>query len=71
MMYNANGGDKRMKIKVCGPASARQVVMKRAWKEIKETEAKGQFADFRAVVNKYWKPIKEKLAKKECFDEEV
>lgn len=60
-----------MKIRVCGPASAREVVMKRAWKEIKETEAKGQFADFGAVVNKHWKPIKEKLAKKKCFDEEI
>jgi len=45
--------------------------MKRTWKEIKETEAKGQFADFGAVVNKHWKPIREKLAKKECFDEEI
>lgn len=59
------------KVRVCGPSSARSVVMKRVWREVKEIEARGEFADFGKVVDKHWLPMREKLAKKICFDEEV
>lgn len=60
-----------MKITVCGPKSARSVVMRRVWKEVGELEAKGQFADYKEIVNKNWAKLKPKLEKKECFVEEV
>jgi len=60
-----------MKIRVCGPSSARKVVMKRVWKECKEKEAKGEFADFKEITGKHWKKMMSKLEKKVCFDEEV
>ncbi len=60
-----------MKIRICGPRSARKVVMKKVWEEVKEIEAKGEFADFGAIAKKHWEPMKEKLAKKKCFEEEV
>ncbi len=60
-----------MKIKVCGPKTARKVIMIRVWKEVAEKEAKGQFADFKKITSKHWERIRPKLAKKVCFDEEV
>lgn len=60
-----------MKIRVCGPKTARKVIMMRVWKEVKEKEAKGEFADYKEITGKHWAKIRPKLEKKICFDEEV
>lgn len=60
-----------MKIRVCGPRAARKVVMRRVWKECKEKEAKGEFANFKEITQKHWEKMMLKLEKGLCFDEEV
>jgi len=60
-----------MKIKVCGPSTARKVVMTKTWKDIKEIESRGEFADYKKIVRKHWADIKPELEKKRCFDVEV
>lgn len=59
------------KIRVCGQIGARKVVMKKTWKEVKEKESKGEFADYGEILKKHWAEIKPKLEKKRCFDIEV
>lgn len=45
--------------------------MIKTWKEVKEKEGRGKFADYGEILRKYWAEIKPKLQQKKPFDVEV
>jgi len=57
------------KVKVCGPRGLQQAVMKKAWKEAKQKEAKGEYVDIGKLMSKHRRKIGRELKKaKACIE---
>jgi len=60
------------KVKVCGPSTLQSAVMKRAWKEARAKEAKGQYVDLGRLMVKHRRVIKDRLKRAQaCIEVEV
>jgi len=51
------------KIKICGPSTLQGAVMKKAWKEAKERERKGEYVELGPLMSKHRKVLKSELKK--------
>ena len=54
------------KVKVCGPSTLQSAVMKRAWREAKAKERKGEYVDLGQLMIKHRRVIKDQLKKAKC-----